>query len=51
MICYDKIDLSEEMDDNKIKNSRERMVCQFLYFDNGFEFQSSEIEFATILKT
>ena len=40
MIQYERIDVSEGIDINKISESRERMLCHYWYFkDIGYEYQ------------
>ena len=39
MLEYDKIDVREEVDLNKIDGSRERIICHYWYFLNiNFKF-------------
>ena len=41
MICYDRIDVSEGINVNKISESKECDICHYYYFLNkGFKFQS-----------
>ena len=40
-MCYDRVDLSEEIDSAKIDNSKLCIVCHYWYFNQGFTFQSS----------
>ena len=40
MLCYDKIDLSEEIGINKTSASKECDICHYWYFLNkGFKFE------------
>ena len=40
MIYYDRIDVSEEIDINKINASKESDICHYWYFlDKGLKFQ------------
>ena len=41
MICYNKIDLIEEIDIAKSVNCNECIVCQNWYFNHRFKFQNS----------
>ena len=40
MLYYERIDLSEGIDPGKSNNSKECIVCHYLYFDHGFKFQN-----------
>ena len=41
MLYFDRIDVSEEIDINKAKVSKECDICHYCYFiDNGFNFQT-----------
>ena len=39
MLYYDRIDLSEGSDFAKSNNSKECLVCDYWFFNNGFKFQ------------
>ena len=41
MLHYHRIDLSEGIDISKSNNSKECIVCDYWFFNNGFEFQNS----------
>ena len=41
MLYYHRIDLSEGIDISKSNNSKECIVCDYWFFNNGFEFQNS----------
>ena len=42
MLCYDKIDVSEEIDVNKTSATKECDICHYWYFLNkGFKFQTN----------
>ena len=41
MLYYHRIDLSEGIDISKTNNSKECIVCDYWFFNNGFEFQNS----------
>ena len=41
MLCYNRIDISEETDLDKSSNSLECMICYYLFFNHGFKFQYS----------
>ena len=39
MICYKKIGFTEGIDLTKSQNSKECIVCYYVYFNHGFKFQ------------
>ena len=39
MLYYDRIDLSEVIDLAKSSNSKESMICCYLFFNHGIKFQ------------
>ena len=40
MLCFDRVDISEGIDVNKTKKSKECDICHYWYFlDKGFKFQ------------
>ena len=39
MLYYDRIDISEGTDPTKSNRSKERMICHYFFFNNGFKFQ------------
>ena len=41
MLYCDRIDISEGTDPIKINNSKECMICHYLFFNYGFKFQNS----------
>ena len=41
MLYYDRTDISEGIDLAKSNNSKERIICHYFFFNNGFEFQDS----------
>ena len=41
MLYCDRIDISEGTDPTKINNSKECMICHYLFFNHGFKFQNS----------
>ena len=41
MLCYNRIDISEETDLAKSSNSLECMICYYFFFNHGFNFQYS----------
>ena len=41
MLCYDTIDISEGIYLAKSNNSKECMICHYLFFNHGFEFHDS----------
>ena len=45
MLCYDRIDVSEGIDINKIRVSKERDICHYWYFLKVLSFnQMSAID-------
>ena len=38
---HDRIDISEGIDPTKINKSKECMICQNWFFNNGLKFQDS----------
>ena len=42
MLCFDRIEVSEGLDVNKINKSKQCDICHYWYFLNkGFKFQSN----------
>ena len=41
MLYYDKIDLSEGIDDAKSNNGKEYVVCHYRFFNHEFKFQGA----------
>ena len=41
MLYHNRIDLSEGIDPNKTKNSKEWVVWHYWFFNHGFKFQDS----------
>ena len=41
MLYYNRIDKSEGIDLAKSNESKECMICHYLFFNRGFEFQDS----------
>ena len=41
MLYYDRIDISEGIDNTKRNRSKECMICHYWCFDHGFKFQDS----------
>ena len=39
MLYYDRIDVSEAIDLAKSNNSKENMICRYLFFNRGIKFQ------------
>ena len=39
MISYERIDKSDSIDFKKQSGSKERMICHYWYFSNGFKYQ------------
>ena len=39
MVCYDRIDINQGIDLPKANKSEEWMICQYRFFNYGFEFQ------------
>ena len=40
MLQYERIDISEEIDTNKLNKSKECMICHYWYFkDIGYKFE------------
>ena len=39
MLCYDRIDISAEIDVAKSNNSKESLFCHYWHFIHGFKFQ------------
>ena len=38
MVCYDRIDISKEIDPTKSNKSREIMICRYFLFNLRFKF-------------
>ena len=41
MLYYDRIDISERIDLAKSNNGKERKICHYWFFNDGFKFQNS----------
>ena len=41
MLYYDRIDIREGIDPTKSNKSKERMICHYWFFNQGFKFQDS----------
>ena len=39
MLYYNRIEISKGTDPAKSNNSKERIICHYCFFNNGFEFQ------------
>ena len=39
MLHYDRVNISKAIDLAKSNNSKECMICRYLFFNNGFEFK------------
>ena len=48
-MCYDKIDISKDIDLAKINNSKESIICQYWLFNHGFKFQDSVCNICHVL--